>query len=55
MPIRVMVTAVLFEMEDEDVSVSTIDVKVGAALLAVMEVPLIDAVGVADVAKKPAG
>ena len=54
-PLSVTVTAVLTLMEDEDVSVSTIAVAVGTALVAVTVVPLIAAVGVADVAKKPLG
>ena len=54
-PLSVTVTAVLTAMEDEDVSVSTIAVVVGAALVAVTVVPLIAAVGVGDVAKKPLG
>ena len=54
-PLSVTVTAVLTAMEDEDVSVSTIAVAVGTALVAVTDVPLIAAVGVADVAKKPLG
>ena len=54
-PVSVTVTAVLTAMEDEDVSVSTIAVAVGTALVAVTVVPLIAAVGVADVAKKPLG
>ena len=54
-PPSVTVTAVLTAMEDEDVSVSTIAVAVGTALVAVTDVPLIAAVGVADVAKKPLG
>ena len=54
-PLSVTVTAVLTLMEDEDVSVSTMAVAVGAALVAVTVVPLIAAVGVADVAKKPLG
>ena len=54
-PLSVTVTAVLTAMEDEDVSASTIAVAVGTALVAVTVVPLIAAVGVADVAKKPLG
>ena len=54
-PLSVMVTPVLTAMEDEDVSVSTMAVAVGATLLAVTEVPLTTAVGVGDVAKKPVG
>ena len=54
-PLSVTVTAVLTAMEDEDVSVSTIAVVVGTALVAVTVVPLIAAVGVGDVAKKPLG
>ena len=54
-PPSVTVTAVLTAMEDEDVSVSTIAVAVGTALVAVTDVPLIAAVGAGDVAKKPLG
>ena len=54
-PLSVMVTAVLSAMHDEPARVSTMAVSVGAALVAVTEVPLIAAVGVADVAKKPLG
>ena len=54
-PLSVTVTAVLTAMEDEDVSVSTIAVAVGTALVAVTDAPLIAAVGVADVAIKPLG
>ena len=54
-PLSVMVTAVLPAMDDEPVSVSTMLVSVGAALVAVTKVPLIAAVGVGDVAKKPLG
>ena len=51
-PLSVMVTAVLTAI-GEPVMVSTMAVAVGGALVAV--VPLIAAVGVADVAKKPLG
>ena len=54
-PLSVMVTAVLPAMDDEPVSVSTMAVSVGAALVAVTVPPLIAAVGVGDVAKKPLG
>ena len=54
-PLSVMVTAVLTAMEDVEVSVSTIAVAEGTELVAVTVVPLIAAVGVADVAKKPLG
>ena len=53
-PLSVMVTAVLTAI-GEPVMVSTIAVAVGTALVAVTVVPLIAAVGVADVAKKPLG
>ena len=53
-PLSVMVTAVLAAM-DEAVSVSTMAVVVGATLVAVTPLPLIAAVGMADVAKKPLG
>ncbi len=53
-PVNVMVTAVLTAI-GEPVSVSTMTVAVGAALVAVTVVPLIAAVGVGDVAKKPLG
>ncbi len=54
-PLRVTVTTVLTAITEKEVSVSTIAVAVGAALVAVMAAPLIVAVGVADVAKKPLG
>jgi len=54
-PVRVMVTAVLTAITETEVSVSTMAVVVGAALVAVTVVPLIAAVGVGDVAKKPLG
>ena len=54
-PLSVMVTAVLKAMDDELVIVSTMAVAVGAALVAVTAPPLIAAVGVGDVAKKPIG
>ncbi len=53
-PLSVMVTTVLTAM-DEAVSVSTMAVAVGATLVAVTLLPLIAAVGVAVVAKKPLG
>ena len=53
-PLSVMVTAVLTAI-GEPVMVSTIAVAVGTALVAVTVVPLIAAVGVGDVAKKPLG
>ncbi len=53
-PLSVMVTTVLAAM-DEAVSVSTMAVVVGVALVAVTLLPLIAAVGMADVAKKPLG
>ena len=53
-PLSVMVTAVLTAM-DEAVSVSTMAVAVGVARVAVTPLPLIAAVGVADVEKKPLG
>ena len=53
-PLSVMVTAVLTAM-DEAVRVSTMAVAVGATLVAVTLLPLIAAVGVGDVAKKPPG
>lgn len=54
-PLSVRVTEVLLGMEDNNVSVSTIDVELGNALDAVTELPLIVASGTADVAKKPIG
>ena len=57
-PLRVIVAAAALVMDDEPVSVSTMEVAVGAAQVAVLDVPLIvliAAVGVADVAKKPGG
>ena len=54
-PLKVIMTVVLLEIVDVDVRDSTIDVDVGVALLAVTEVPLIVASGVADVKKKPVG
>ena len=53
-PLSVTVTAVLTAI-GEPVMASTMAVAVGAALVAVTDVPLIAAVGVADVAKKPLG
>ena len=54
-PLRVIVAAPALVMDDEPTSVSTMEVAVGAAQVAVLDVPLIAAVGVADVAKKPVG
>ena len=54
-PVSVTVTAVLTAMDDVSVRVSTMAVAVGAALAAVTVLPLIAAVGVGDVAKKPLG
>ena len=54
-PLSVMVAARASVMDDEPVSVSAMEVAVGAAQVAVLDVPLIAAVGVADVAKKPVG
>jgi hypothetical protein len=54
-PLSVTVTAVLSAMDDKTVRESTMAVAVGAALIAVMELPLIAAVGVVVVAKKPLG
>ena len=54
-PVSVMVTAVLTAMDDDKVSVSTMAVAVGAELVPVTLPPLIAAVGMADVAKKPLG
>jgi len=53
-PVSVMVTAVLTAI-GEPISVSTMAVAVGGALVAATKVPLIAAVGVGDVAKKPLG
>ena len=53
-PVSVTVTAVLTPI-GEPVMVSTIAEAVGAALVAVTVAPLIAAVGVGDVAKKPLG
>ena len=53
-PLSVTVTAVL-TANDEAVSVSTIAVVVGSALVAVTAPPLSAAVGVDDIAKKPLG
>ena len=53
-PLSVTVTALLTAI-GKPVMVSTMAVAVGAALVAVTDVPLIAAVGVADVAKKPLG
>ena len=50
-PLNVRVTEVLLGMEDNNVSVSTIDVELGNALDAVTELPLNVASGTADVAK----
>ena len=54
-PLSVTVTGVLTAMDDEAVSESTMAVAVGAALIAVTSEPLIAAVGVDDIAKKPLG
>ena len=54
-PLSVTVTAVLTAMDDATVRVSTMAVAVGATLVAVTVPPLIAAVGVGDVAKKPLG
>ena len=54
-PLNVRVTEVLLGMEDNNVSVSTIDVELGNALDAVTALPLNVASGTADVAKKPMG
>ena len=53
-PLSVTVTALLTAI-GKPVMVSTMAVAVGTALVAVTDVPLIAAVGVADVAKKPVG
>ena len=52
-PINVTVTGVLPAMDDKAVSESTMAVAVGTELVAVTDEPLIAAVGVAEVAKKP--
>ena len=54
-PINVTVTAVLPAMIDEAVSESTMAVAVDTELVAVTDEPLIAAIGMADVAKKPLG
>jgi hypothetical protein len=54
-PINVTVTGVLPAMDDKAVSESTMAVAVGTELVAVTDEPLIAAVGVDDVAKKPLG
>ncbi len=54
-PLSVMVTTVLTAIVDEPSRVSTMAVGVGATLVAVTLLPLIAAVGVGDVAKKPLG
>ena len=54
-PLMVTVTAVLPAIDDEAISESTMAVAVGTELVAVMDEPLIAAVGVAEVAKKPLG
>ncbi len=54
-PLNVMVTAVLTVISVSSVSVSTITSSSGSALVAVTPVPLIAAVGVGDVEKKPLG
>ena len=53
--LSVIVAARKEVMDDEPVSVSTMEVPVGAAQVAVLDVPLIAAVGPADVAKKTVG
>ncbi len=50
-----IVTVVLLEMKDVDVRDSTNEVEAGAELIAVTDVPLIVANGVADGAKKLVG
>ena len=54
-PLSVMVTTVLTAIVDEPSRVSTMAVGVGATLVAVTLLPLIAAVGVGDVTKKPPG
>ena len=54
-PLMVTVTAVLPAINDEAISESTMAVAVGTELVAVTDEPLIAAVGVAEVAKKPLG
>ena len=54
-PLSVMVTTVLTAIVEEPSRVSTMAVGVGATLVAVTLLPLIAAVGVGDVAKKPLG
>ena len=54
-PLSVTMTVVLTAMDDEAVSERTIAVAVGTELVAVTDEPLIAAVGVDDVAKKPLG
>jgi hypothetical protein len=54
-PNSVIVTAVLPAMDDEAISESTMAVAVGTELVAVTDVPLIAAVCIAEVAKKPLG
>jgi hypothetical protein len=54
-PLSVTMTVVLTAMDDEAVRESTIAVAVGTELVAVTDEPLITAVGVDDIAKKPLG
>ena len=54
-PVTVTSTTVLAAMDDEAISESTMAVAVGKELVAVTDVPLIAAVGIAEVAKKPLG
>ena len=54
-PLSVTMTMVLTAICDDAVNDSTMAVAVGAALIAVTDEPLIAAVGVDDVAKKPLG
>ena len=54
-PYSVTATEVLPAIDDEAISESTMAVVLGTELVAVTDVPLIAAVGVAEVAKKPLG
>ena len=54
-PLRVTMTVVLTVICDDAVNASTMAVAVGATLFAVTDEPLIAAVGVDDIAKKPLG
>ena len=54
-PLSVTMTVVLTAICDDAVNDSTMAVAVGAALIAVTDEPLIAAVGVDDIAKKPLG